>query len=269
MDKAQSDTLNNAPQDNLQVNPIVSSIVADDFFNKDKKLSFLHRKIEKLIAAIYILTAYFSDEEPSKWVLRNLFTRLLHACLLLKSSSHSHSAKLINEIRGNIVEIISILDVVSAGGLISSMNVIIFKRELQILLGHISNIVLEKEKNENSTSEALGEKYIETKEETSSIKDKIDVLYDENELGDSKLPIGLSEKDEKLRDFSSVAVKRNKRQSIIVALIKKKKEIIIKDVSEVLKDCSEKTIQRELQNLVKEGIVKRRGARRWTRYSLV
>ncbi|MEK6878241.1 MAG: hypothetical protein AABY22_01465 [Nanoarchaeota archaeon] len=53
------------------------------------------------------------------------------------------------------------------------------------------------------------------------------------------------------------------------SLIKRKKEIMIKDVVGLINDCSEKTIQRELLTLVDEGILKKEGERRWTRYSLV
>jgi predicted HTH transcriptional regulator len=76
------------------------------------------------------------------------------------------------------------------------------------------------------------------------------------------------DKDSKLRDFSVVAVKKNKRQSIIISLLKRKKEVMIKDITETITDCSEKTIQRELAALVDEGILKKEGERRWTRYML-
>jgi len=42
----------------------------------------------------------------------------------------------------------------------------------------------------------------------------------------------------------------------------------VKDFTRVIKDCSEKTIQRELLDLVEKGIVKKEGERRWSRYSL-
>ncbi len=40
----------------------------------------------------------------------------------------------------------------------------------------------------------------------------------------------------------------------------------IKDIHSVISDCSEKTIQRELQSLIEKGLVKREGERRWSRY---
>ncbi len=73
----------------------------------------------------------------------------------------------------------------------------------------------------------------------------------------------------KLKEFGAVAVKKNSRQSIIISLLKRKKEIMIKDVSPLIDGCSEKTIQRELLAMVEAGILKKEGEKRWSRYSLV
>jgi hypothetical protein len=73
----------------------------------------------------------------------------------------------------------------------------------------------------------------------------------------------------KLKEFGAVAVKKNSRQSIIISLLKRKKEIMIKDVSPLIDGCSEKTIQRELLAMVEAGILRKEGEKRWSRYSLV
>ena len=43
---------------------------------------------------------------------------------------------------------------------------------------------------------------------------------------------------------------------------------VIKEVSNIVPDVSEKTIQRELLNLVSEGVLKKTGEKRWSKYSL-
>lgn len=45
-------------------------------------------------------------------------------------------------------------------------------------------------------------------------------------------------------------------------------EVSIKDISDTIKDCSEKTIQRELNDMIKDGIVIRKGEKRWSKYRL-
>ena len=60
----------------------------------------------------------------------------------------------------------------------------------------------------------------------------------------------------------------NDRRERIKTILEAKKEATIKDISEIITDVSEKTIQRELNALIEENIVKREGERRWSRYSL-
>ena len=58
------------------------------------------------------------------------------------------------------------------------------------------------------------------------------------------------------------------RRATILGLVQKKDRITVKDASNVIKDCSEKTIQRELLALVKQGVLKKEGERRWSTYSM-
>ncbi|HEY1037690.1 MAG TPA: hypothetical protein VGE62_03870 [Candidatus Paceibacterota bacterium] len=61
---------------------------------------------------------------------------------------------------------------------------------------------------------------------------------------------------------------KNERQQIIVDTIRAKGELSIKDLTDVITDCSEKTIQRELISLVSTGFLHKTGERRWSKYSL-
>ena len=63
-------------------------------------------------------------------------------------------------------------------------------------------------------------------------------------------------------------VEKTSRREMIIALIKDKKEISIKDITNHFPDCGEKTIQRELAALVATNVLKKTGDRRWSKYSL-
>ena len=58
------------------------------------------------------------------------------------------------------------------------------------------------------------------------------------------------------------------RAERIKTVLEAKPEATIKDLSEVITDVSEKTIQRELNSLIEKGQVIRQGERRWSKYSL-
>ena len=58
------------------------------------------------------------------------------------------------------------------------------------------------------------------------------------------------------------------RRGRILQVIREKENVSIKDISEIIKDCSEKTIQRELNSMIDDGVVLKKGDRRWSRYSI-
>ncbi len=61
---------------------------------------------------------------------------------------------------------------------------------------------------------------------------------------------------------------QNDRRERIKTILEAKKEATIKDISEIITDVSEKTIQRELNAMIDENVVKRQGERRWSKYSI-
>lgn len=59
------------------------------------------------------------------------------------------------------------------------------------------------------------------------------------------------------------------RRERIKTILEAKGDATIKDISEIITDCSEKTIQRELNAMIEDNVVKREGERRWSRYSVM
>jgi len=242
------------------------------------------KKTEKLITAIYLVTGFFDDKEPMKWRLRELGGSLL---------SHSERSHIVSEILG-------LFTVAKHAGLVSDMNFEIINREFSRLLP--SEVLLENVFVKEDTHEIVPHKTLKTEEEVqpehaeksetetpmygSSVV--VEVPHRRAELLPpvssitSHVPSETQEaiKDttpsareprevsKPLKEFGVVAVKKNSRQSTIIGLLKRKKEIMIKDVSPLIDGVSEKTIQRELLAMVKAGILKKEGEKRWSRYSL-
>jgi len=67
---------------------------------------------------------------------------------------------------------------------------------------------------------------------------------------------------------TSVDIVKDSRRARIQKLIKDNREVTIKDITTYFPELSEKTIQRELVALVSEGVLKKFGERRWSRYTL-
>lgn len=61
----------------------------------------------------------------------------------------------------------------------------------------------------------------------------------------------------------------NDRRTRIRTVLEAKGDATIKDISEIITDVSEKTIQRDLNAMIDAGEVQRQGERRWSRYSVL
>ena len=59
---------------------------------------------------------------------------------------------------------------------------------------------------------------------------------------------------------------QSERMSLILDLVRKRKSLSIKEIAGVIRGCSEKTIQRELNILIERGLIRREGERRWSLY---
>ncbi len=71
-----------------------------------------------------------------------------------------------------------------------------------------------------------------------------------------------------LQTTTSFQMKKLSRRDQIISLFIHGVDISIKDIAAKVKGCSEKTIQRELNALVADGIIDRIGEKRWSRYML-
>ncbi len=59
------------------------------------------------------------------------------------------------------------------------------------------------------------------------------------------------------------------RRERIKTIIEAKGQATVKDIAEIITDCSTKTIQRELNAMIDGHVLKRQGERRWSKYSLI
>lgn len=194
-------------------------------------MSDITNKPEKLASAIYLITSFFDGKEPLKWRLRTLSTDLISERVKDKSSIAT--------------EILTLFSIAKTAGLVSEMNYDILVRELS-KLEHGAEKLLELMFSREMVAD---DRILPEPHRDEFIKDKTD----------GKPP---------LKKFGAVSVKKNSRQNIIITLLKRKKEVMIKDVSPLISGCSEKTIQRELSAMVQAGILRKVGEKRWSRYSL-
>ncbi|MES2213754.1 MAG: DeoR family transcriptional regulator [Patescibacteria group bacterium] len=241
------------------------------FFEKDGDFIFVYKKTEKLATAVYMITNLFADNEPMKWTLREKVNQLLSHTIKYKDVFASERTDFVFNVKTRVLEIISFLEISSRTGLISEMNFSILKQEFSNLISVL----------DTSRTEADGYRNILSKNffdvPRSNSLPREDARNSDHGSHSTSVPThtqtiahqpDMSVINNRMAFPNTIVFKKNNRQNIILQLLKRKKDLTIKDIAENIRDCSEKTIQRELIALINLGVLKKTGERRWSKYSL-
>ncbi len=176
----------------------------------------------------------------------------------------------LDSILSGITEIISFLEIAHFSRLISEMNFVILKREY-IELGTL----IKNRKDDIASGDArLDRNFFEVPDlyKTYSLRQgvaKTETIKDTVHQIREKDPIKSVKKEQKAKIYTKTAdVRHSSRRNTILELLQNKPFITIKDAADTIKGCSTKTLQRELLSLVGEGILRKKGERRWSTYSL-
>jgi hypothetical protein len=261
---------------------------ADNYVN-----SFVYKKTEKLASAVYMVTNFVSEAEPLRIRLREKSLQLLTdtmSLLIRHSVSDTKALKKyisVESITSEIVEIITLLEISRASGHLSEMNFSILYKEY-ILLGNVlkaneaeiyagkseispnffdlpfpkpSASKMQKQTNASTFMSRTG---ISAKD---SLKGHNMQIYEKDMFKKSHARTMFSNKSRR-NSMNSMNIRHSSRKNVILELLKRKSELTVKDVAEVITDRSEKTLQRELLALVSQNVLKKKGERRWSTYSL-
>ena len=249
-----------------------------------------YSKTNKLITALYMVTDILDTNEPLRNKLRNLGVEILSDIM----SKMPFDTNKINQV-------LSLLDISSAMNLISEMNCNILKKEFielkQSVEEHSNKFTMFN--NSISLVDFL-------KEDESLDQKKEDIFLNKGDINVSNSKghttrIGIQKgstllkalkdiKEIKTSKTNTMSVKKNpaqyeagsfrsgfdnlkkERREEIIKIIRMKDIATITDIknsaSGVLISCGEKTLQRELASMVSDGVLKKIGEKRWSKYFL-
>jgi hypothetical protein len=245
--KSPSDT----PKDtNLNVKSEISSNkgIFESFSNffSNTYHTFVVHKSERLASAIYVITGFMPQDEPVRARLR------LSAIDLIGSASRA-SELLMSEadrFEARCIEIATLLQTAQYAGLVSEMNAQMIGEEY----GSLAQFVRTHAERISEPKNVLRKGSIsEPKSLASSIRHSNKSLITKGSIGKGSSRTYIS------KDSSS-------RKNLILAIFDNRPEISLKDAVSVIPGVSEKTVQRELLDLVAQGVLMKQGNRRWTTY---
>ncbi len=263
-------------------------------FKKNQQLLFLQKKIERLTAALYMVTSLLSEREPMRWSLRERGIELVATALSFIKAAGNQQQGEEQKMQALFTETLMLLEVSRRAAIFSDMNVSVLKQECEALAalfadpgyGRRNNeaIVPETplfpkdffiiEKPDNTITGATGgDRFGEkngTKKEPSELPEYTHSPRSFSGASEETIKDIVSKKIKDTSKMNSLKTtdKYTSRRNSVLVLLSGKSPITIKDIVKVVTDCSEKTIQRELSAMVDEGILEKSGKRRWTTYSL-
>ena len=223
-------------------------------------------------------------DDALKGKLRLLGVELLSDIYKLSTLSPLDKHTHVSVSLSHIDELLSFIEIAYNIGFISEMNTTILKKEFYTLAYDLKGNL---SKNKHFTF-TLNKKMFELPEldnrpeneerindkGQNSIKDKR-TTFNTMSFTNNKSPLQTPQ-DKRTNISTTSLADREDRTNKIISIIKDKKDlpeyqagVSIKDISLAFTNCSEKTIQRELNALVLKGQLKKTGAKRWSRYAMV
>lgn len=226
--------------------------MSDKNIKKTQVYAYIIDRIKKLTEALYRVSDLYADQEPLKWLLRenavNIYNKLVSVMEMSNSMSNSMSDRKqkdnLKEILFYFSQMVHKLDLASLGGFISDINFEILKKEYKKL-----------------------KEFIE--------KERDLIIYypiPENLVFTSQLPVLDAQKekesDNNKRTLSVQTDKTEDRKQKILNFLKNNDKKTIKEVAAIFEGISEKSVQRDLAELVRSGYLETEGEKRWRVYFL-
>jgi len=263
--------------------------------NHLKDINLLASKGQRLSRAIYLVSSFVSDQDPLKWKIRERAIELMSDAKTLghsidksdnKGQNSLESEIVLNKLNGHLDQLLSLMDLAVAGGAVSEMNFGILKQETVVLSENVSLGIkevsslrlIEDQNGEIRTVNGFPISGVSRQVQSSSaysnpIKNSGPHIG-QIRLAESGVYNGQKTSKSMMGENSSAnnhprpnkAESRDHRKKIITDFVKGKSWTAIKDIAVAVHGCSEKTVQRLLAEMVEEGVLKKQGERRWSRY---
>ncbi len=237
---------------------------------------FLLNRAQKIVTALYLISGLFGEAEPLRHELRKKAVELLSDIRTL-SDSPVENDQSIRTIRDNLEYVLSMTDVGTRAGLVSVMNHGFLKAEIESFLRDLMGTVqkggegalLQQSLKDISAPQTLPKILLPKKVPVvSKGHDKGQNNVYKRHIGQQSHPAfgDFKRMTGPITDIVPQATSNTGRKEKIYEIIQKKGELTIKDIAQVAPEYSEKTIQRDLVDMVGTGKLKKKGERRWTVY---
>lgn len=272
-------------------------------FIKDKDGIHVYRRADKICKAYFLLTQHIQNSDSIRLKLRALALDMSSKTLDLVASINK-TDDLARDVVMKAMALVSVSDIAVGAHSISPTNFSLVVGQVQIFIEEVETYWKTMSYNNQAipthlfemdtldasykNSRTLGMDDVSDEAVNSSFSRNMEVSFNKETITTRGLSTAnqsskikkefikkvgnpTSQKDSGFVKSSlnpQVTGVKDDRQTLILSTIKSKGESSIKDLTDVIKGCSEKTIQRELIALVSSGDLLKTGERRWSRYTV-
>ncbi|MDB4992076.1 MAG: hypothetical protein JWL75_321 [Parcubacteria group bacterium] len=241
-------------------NFVLEKSIFSNIFEKDIRRVYIYKKAERLAKAIHLVSPAFRTAVALRDRMDAVAVGLIDAAILPPSAARDSMSR-------ELLALSSVLSIGRVGGLLSAMNADLIAREAQQLLQEIATYEEPRLFLDDVPSLAALAKEVGAERTLGIFPRAPEPVRELRTPGMQKPRTANSAKGQPLGQVKDIKDKTADRRDAILSILSSKGPSYIKDISMLIRDVSEKTIQRELQALIDTGQVLKTGERRWTTYS--
>ena len=216
-------------------------------------------KIEKLTAALHLVTSFLNNTDPIKYKLRDQSLITLQAGLNFKYGNSIYKTAGIDDLKRAIDTLTSFIAVALTDSSVSQMNLTILQKEYRDLYNYLDRYQVNQENLVGKIEAPRVNLAPLTTNQPYHLKSA--TFHPHN--SDAKA----HQSSHKIAQPSLQTSVNKERRDLIVGYVTEHSWSAINEIAKIVPGVSDKTVQRELAALVNEGVLLKKGDRRWSRYS--
>lgn len=224
-------------KDIIRATESTQRLVQNNLYYKD-----IFKKTEKVVSVVFYIAHTSKTDEKGQKLFEDILTAAkgAHDAVLRSLEERIHVAEeSIRHTAHALIALESKLRVAQTANLITDSVMHVFSSEIDTILRGINKFLPD------------------------------DRIFEQMEIGVRDSGRTVTARAERVSEAVGAAPEKLGRRERIKTILGAKGGATIKDIAEIISDCSEKTIQRELNSMIEDNLVQRQGERRWSKYFLV
>ena len=234
----------------MNTEDIVKATQATDrLIQDDNYYKYIFKKTERIVSVVFYIIQSLNDTPRVNRHIEDIehAARVVHDAVLRSLQARAHVAE------DSVRETVHALVVLESKLRVAQVSGLITNEVLQVLANETDTVL-------RGASKYLGEEPI--------LLERGDATFTTKRAPAAVKPRAQQAASETRVATPSQADPAQSRQSRIKAVIETQEEVTIKDISSIINDVSEKTIQRDLNDMIENNVIRRVGERRWSKYLL-